>query len=273
MPEARFTTGEFADLCGTTKATLFHYDRLGVLKPRRDPDNNYRYYTDKQIADFDAIASLTEIGTPLAEIRELRENWDQDRYLQLLDRKEKEMLEREERLRDMRVFLRFVREEAQRYIHIRGDELEFVQLPAQRFAVGPGGDLDARERRRFYQGTQESIRQNRRQKCVDAICVGCIMRKEDLDKGRYLPSYYYCHEQNESITGQTIERPAGTYACFYHIGDRQGVSFRIRDALEEIRAQGWRVAGDLYMDDHLNVLPCFGPGRIVFPICVQVEKE
>lgn len=273
MPEVRFTTGEFAALCGTTKATLFHYDKMGVLSPRRDPDNNYRYYTDKQIADFDAIASLTEIGTPLAEIRDLWENWDLERYLALLDRKEKEMLEREERLRNMREFLRFVREETQRYAHIQGDELEFVHLPAQRFAIGPGGDLDPRERRRFYQGTQESIRQNRRQKSLETVFVGSIVLKESLDKGEYFPSYYYCNEQNAPITGQTKERPEGTYARFYHIGDRRGIGLRIHEALPEIQKQGWRVAGDLYVDDHLNTMLCFAPGRSIFPICVRVEKE
>lgn len=273
MPEARFSTGEFAALCGTTKATLFHYDKMGVLTPKRDPDNNYRYYTDKQISDFDAIASLVEMGTPLAEIRDLWQNWDLERYLNLLDQKEKEMQEREERLRYMRQFLRFVREETERYAHIRGDELEFVPLPAQRFAVGPGGDMDPRERRRFYQGTQESIRRSRSQKGMQKILVGSIVLQEDLERDIYFPSFYYCHEDNVPITGQARERPEGIYACFYHVGERRGIGLRIRDTLPRIRAQGWRVAGDVYVDDHLNLMLCFAPGRSIFPICVRVEKE
>ena len=273
MPEARFTTGEFAALCGTTKATLFHYDKMGVLNPRRDPDNNYRYYTDKQISDFDAIASLVEMGTPLAEIRDLWENWELDRYLELLDRKEKEMQEREERLRAMRGFLRFVREETMRYAHLSGEELEFVWLPAQRFAVGPGGDLDPAERRRFYQGTLESIRRNRGRKNMAEVCMGSIVVRESVDREEFFPSFYYCHEQNASITGQTRERPEGLYARFYHIGDRRGIGLRIRAALPEIRRQGWRVAGDIYVDDHLNTMLCFAPGHSVFPILAPVEKE
>lgn len=273
MPEARFTTGEFAALCGTTKATLFHYDKMGVLSPQRDPDNNYRYYTDKQVADFDAIASLVEIGTPLAEIRDLWANWDLERYLELLDRKEKEMLEREQQLREMRNFLRFLREETRNYSRLRGDELDFITLPAQRFAVGPGGKLDAAERRRFYQGTLESIRRNRSMLGMAEVCVGSIILREDVDRGEFLPSYYYCQESNASITGQTRERPAGIYARFYHIGVRQGVGGRIREMLPEIRKQGWRVAGDIYVDDHLNTMLCFAPEYSVFPILAQVEKE
>lgn len=273
MPEARFTTGEFAALCGTTKATLFHYDKLGILSPQRDPENNYRYYTDKQISDFDAITSLTEIGTPLAEIRELRNNWQMERYLDLLDRKEKEMAEKEERLRYMRAFLRFVREETMRYSHITGQELEFVDCPAERYAVGPGGDLDEQERRRFLQGTRESIRQNRIRKTLEDICVGSIVLREDVERNIYFPSFYYCHERNAPITGQTMERPAGTYARFYHLGDRRGIGLCIRDTLPRIRAQGWRLAGHVYVDDHLNTLVTFSPGHSIFPIYVQVERE
>ncbi len=273
MPEARFTTGEFAALCGTTKATLFHYDKMGVLCPMRDPENNYRYYTDKQVSAFDAISSLTEIGTSLAEIRDLWQNWDLERYLQLLDRKEQEMAEREKQLREMRGFLHYIREETRCYADVTGEELDFVELPAQRFAVGPGGDMDPRERRRFYAGTLESIRRNRSVQRMEDICVGSVVRKESADQGEYFPSFYYSDEANASITGQTRERPAGTYARFYHRGHRRGIGLRIRRALEELRQQGWRLAGDIWVDDHLNIMVTFAPGESIFPIYAPVERE
>lgn len=42
------TSGEFAELCGTTKETLFHYDEIGILKPAWLGENRYRYYTPAQ---------------------------------------------------------------------------------------------------------------------------------------------------------------------------------------------------------------------------------
>ncbi len=272
MPEARFTTGEFAALCGTTKATLFHYDKMGVLCPERDPENNYRYYTDKQISAFDAIHSLTEIGTSLAEIRELWQNWDLGRYLALLDRKEKEMQEREQRLQAMRGFLRFVREETERYASLTGQEMEFVELPAERFAVGLGGDMDARERRRFYQGTLEHIRDNRNRGAMREVCVGSIVIYETAQRGEYFPSFYYCQEDASPITGQTRERPAGLYARVYHRGHRRGIGLRIESALLELAAQGWELTGDIYVDDHLNTMVTFAPNESIFPILVPVKR-
>lgn len=272
MPEARFTTGEFAALCGTTKATLFHYDKMGVLRPMRDPENNYRYYTDKQISAFDAISSLTEIGTSLAEIRELWENWDLENYLELLDRKEKEMAEREARLHAMGEFLRFIREETTRYAVLSGEELDYIELPAGCFAVGPGGDMDPRERRRFYEGTLETIRRNRDRGGMANVQVGSIVLLETAQRGEYFPSFYYCNEENAVVTGQTRVRPAGTYARFYHRGHRRGIGLRIESALEDIQKQGWRLAGDIWVDDHLNTMVTFAPGESLFPILARVER-
>ena len=67
--DMRFTTGEFAALCGVTKHTLFHYDEIGIFSPAIRGENGYRYYAPAQIEVFQVIAVLKELGKPLAEIR------------------------------------------------------------------------------------------------------------------------------------------------------------------------------------------------------------
>ena len=39
------TTGEFARMMRVSKDTLFHYDKIGLLKPEIVKTNGYRYYT------------------------------------------------------------------------------------------------------------------------------------------------------------------------------------------------------------------------------------
>lgn len=77
-------TGEFARLCHTTKETLFHYDREGILKPRHVSGNGYRRYDLEQFFDFDMISLLKETGSTLGEIRACREMRDPSAYLRLL---------------------------------------------------------------------------------------------------------------------------------------------------------------------------------------------
>lgn len=63
-------SGEFASLCRTTKETLRHYDRIGLLRPAARGANGYRLYSLPQLVDFSLIAALQSAGLPLAEVRD-----------------------------------------------------------------------------------------------------------------------------------------------------------------------------------------------------------
>ena len=61
---------EFAELAGVTVRALHHYDRLGLLKPRRT-ESGYRVYDARDLAHLEQIVVLKFLGLPLKEIREL----------------------------------------------------------------------------------------------------------------------------------------------------------------------------------------------------------
>jgi len=61
---------EFAHVAGVTVRTLHHYDRLGLLKPRRT-DSGYRLYRERDLERLEQIVALKFLGLPLKEIREL----------------------------------------------------------------------------------------------------------------------------------------------------------------------------------------------------------
>lgn len=63
-----YKTQEFATLCETTKETLFHYDRLGLLKPDRVLKNGYRYYSYNKYLDFLFLSGLKNAGCSLKDI-------------------------------------------------------------------------------------------------------------------------------------------------------------------------------------------------------------
>lgn len=61
---------EFAQLAGVTVRTLHHYDRLGLLKPRRN-GSGYRLYRESDLERLEQIVALKFLGLPLKEIRSL----------------------------------------------------------------------------------------------------------------------------------------------------------------------------------------------------------
>lgn len=70
-----FTVGEMAKLCNITTEQLRHYDKNKIFSPEvRDENNNYRYYTEKQIEDVLLIKELKNINMPLKTIGTLIRN-------------------------------------------------------------------------------------------------------------------------------------------------------------------------------------------------------
>jgi MerR family transcriptional regulator, thiopeptide resistance regulator len=59
---------EFAQLAGVTVRALHHYDRIGLLKPRRTKAG-YRAYAQQDLTRLEQIIALKFIGVPLKKIR------------------------------------------------------------------------------------------------------------------------------------------------------------------------------------------------------------
>ena len=61
---------EFASLAGVTVRALHHYDRLGLLRPRRT-DSGYRLYRLMDLERLEQIVALKFLGIPLKQIKTL----------------------------------------------------------------------------------------------------------------------------------------------------------------------------------------------------------
>jgi DNA-binding transcriptional MerR regulator len=62
--------GEFARLSRLSPKALRLYDELGLLRPAQvDPDSGYRWYAAGQLDNARLVASLRQIGVPLAQIQ------------------------------------------------------------------------------------------------------------------------------------------------------------------------------------------------------------
>jgi len=70
MAEPTYRVREFARLAGVTVRALHHYDRLGLLRPRRSR-NGYRVYAAKDLELLEQIVALKFIGVPLNTVKQL----------------------------------------------------------------------------------------------------------------------------------------------------------------------------------------------------------
>jgi DNA-binding transcriptional MerR regulator len=88
---------EFAELAGVTVKALHHYDRLGLLRPRRTAAG-YRVYTPADLVRLEQILALKTIGFALKDIRALLDR--ETLSLPAVFRQQREVLEEKRRLLD-----------------------------------------------------------------------------------------------------------------------------------------------------------------------------
>lgn len=62
-----FRVGEFAKLAGVSIRALHHYDRIGLLRPKRTA-GGYRVYTARDLEALEQIVVLKFLGIPLRQI-------------------------------------------------------------------------------------------------------------------------------------------------------------------------------------------------------------
>ena len=93
------TTGEFAELFGVKKQTMFHYDQMGIFCPEIVAENGYRYYSHNQLEVFSVILMLREMGLSIAEIKEQIDSRSPEKLVKLLETKSREIDERIEHLK------------------------------------------------------------------------------------------------------------------------------------------------------------------------------
>ena len=70
------TVTELARRSNTTQHAVRYYTRLGLLRPERDPHNDYRLYHVREVNWLRFVQQAKNLGYTLAEIREIMHDAD-----------------------------------------------------------------------------------------------------------------------------------------------------------------------------------------------------
>ncbi|HYJ48043.1 MAG TPA: MerR family transcriptional regulator [Pyrinomonadaceae bacterium] len=101
MTDRLLKAQEFAEVAGVTVRALHHYDRLGLLRPRRHTASGYRLYGGRELARLQQIVTLKFIGLSLKQIKELLDKKEFD--LRTTLRLQREVIEEKRRQMEMAI--------------------------------------------------------------------------------------------------------------------------------------------------------------------------
>ncbi|MDA3730994.1 MerR family transcriptional regulator [Niameybacter massiliensis] len=81
----RYKIGEVCKALGTTKDALRYYESSGILVPKRNEHNGYKYYSIADLEILNVTLFLRAIEVPIQEIPRFLQCKDRDSYGELLD--------------------------------------------------------------------------------------------------------------------------------------------------------------------------------------------
>ena len=83
-----FSIGDFSRASGLTVKALHFYHEQGILIPFHvEPENNYRYYSEKQLDSALVIVKLKELGFSIKEIGAIVTDQNSEDLLQVLEKR------------------------------------------------------------------------------------------------------------------------------------------------------------------------------------------
>ena len=265
-----FTVSDFAKVSRTTKDTLLHYDKIGLLSPiLRDGNNNYRYYSIGQLAVVNVIRTLQALGMSLAEIKALRDQRTPERlegvYSQLLDRNNAKI---DEAVRAQKLLFAL-----RRAIHSVADiheEAIMIQFqPAEAIILG---DLNDYSRGRDAYSALVSFYHNVGEKYPDLDMnypVWALFSEERIKRGdwKWPDRYYFYNPEGRD------KRPGAFYAIGYTRGGYGQSDLLYQRMIGYIDKHGFEICGDAYEEYPLNELCIANDAHYLMRIMITVREK
>lgn len=245
----RFTTGEFAALCGVTRHTLFHYDEIGIFSPAIRGENGYRYYAPAQIEVFQVIAVLKELGMPLSQIKSYLDRRSPEALLALLEREGAALTEKLARLRRLRTLMSRKAELTRQAMAVRPGLVTVEEWPRRWYVyTAAPGITDEGKYPRILARHLEYCQAHR---VFSPYPLGAILPVEAARRGNW-DGYTYCYTQvDRPVRGvRLLAAPAGRYLTYCHAGSFDTVREGYRVLLDWAESHRLKL-GELFWEDVL----------------------
>ncbi|WP_025026072.1 MerR family transcriptional regulator [Caldalkalibacillus mannanilyticus] len=247
MRETHFTTGEFAQLCGVSKHTLFHYDQIGIFSPAVKEENGYRYYSIAQIDVFHVIGLLKDLDMPLEQIKAYLDRRSPVEFVQLLEGKEKELTEKIETLQRMRKLIqhKIVLTQTATQVDVNKMGIKFSE---ERYLV-VSKVKSTENLKNLIISVGEHMKLCEEHGIYSPYSIGGMIDYQNVLRGEYddYDSFYtQVTELDQPIP--VVTREAGHYLIAYHRGNYDNLDIALDRMAGYIKEHALTVKGGIYVD-------------------------
>lgn len=259
-----YKTQEFATLCETTKETLFHYDRLGLLKPDRVLKNGYRYYSYNKYLDFLFLSGLKNAGCSLKDIETIFKDGTSKANISAFQERTLQISNQIEKLEKEKVFFEVFSEELSQMQETEKNKIIITKLPKQSFSLI---ELSA---------SSEAAEKDNCEQLFDRFSAkplvppyGLCLNNEALSNGKWeVEGYLFIKGTFESETKLKVKK--GKFAVWYGTGGQRVKISTSKKFLTAIKEEGLEIQGEVICMTMLEYLHNGNEKDQVFKLFVPV---
>ncbi len=269
MENGVFTVADFAKFARTTRDTLLHYDKIGLLSPVSRKGNGYRYYAHGQLGIMNVIRVLQAFGITLSEIREIMNARTPETTNEMLTRQIRKIEDELKKWKRARKLLLAMRQTIDSVADIDESAITVQFMPRKAIMLGglndySGGGDDYDALLSFYRDM------NRKYPDLDLnYPVWGFFSRERIMRGdwRWPDRYYFDNPDGFD------RKPASLYAVGHMRGGYGHGGDLYKRMLAYIDGNGFEVHGDAYEEYPLNEISVANEEEYLIRIMIGVREK
>lgn len=211
-----YTIGETAKLLGVTTQTLRHYEKIGILQPRKiDSHTGYRYYSFDQFHIIDRVKYLQGLGLHLNDIGQIIKKGTVAGLPPALEKEwqksYQELEQIQNRIKDIEWYIEYFTylskiDDSSILYHLHLPERHIIQVPC--YDTDALADMEIRLAKAKGSSRLHHLPYRRQ--------YGYILSISDLFASRFHPTQYfiYLKHRPDQYLPEYKKLPAGEYICF-----------------------------------------------------------
>jgi len=239
----KFLIGELARIFNTTTETLRHYDKMNLLNPEKNADNNYRYYDIGSMFKLSRILFLKTLGISLSDIEDYMNNKKADRLLFMLKKKNQDLEMEIQKLTNLK---HKIDSKLELFEHAKTKlgkiTVETIDQRQGIFLKTIGVD-DSQELKEIFKRNENYL------KFSSWLVEGQVftsLPKEDMENGVFNQFRYFIEVNPLDSQAPTapIILPKNDYACMTVIGPYTDLVKHYKTLVDWIDTSGYSIVGD-----------------------------
>lgn len=216
MEHTYYRIGEVSQVSGVSKDTLHFYSKIGLLVPDYiDANNQYRYYSLKNLWQLDIITTCRKLNIPLEIVKQILSLHDNGEIVKLLMEYRKEAIRFSNYYQQVADDILWYGEENERIRNQKG--VTSIQEKFLEEEIVIAGNLP-KGSQSYHAGLQEVVKDEL--KCAPTIRrkYGYIIDTEGLATGKFVKCREYLKMEHQNFQYIAPDSyyiiPAGKYAVF-----------------------------------------------------------